>query len=101
MLNVWVDGIQVSELGPGAVVGERALLEGGRRTATLRAVTGCIIAVAGKDQIDRDSLASLAHQHHREDSGKGTGREAGPVRGAGRLLAAGNPAVAGGYCWGY
>ncbi len=68
VLSVWVDGTQVGELGPGAVVGERAVLEHGRRTATLRAVTDCVIAVAAKDQIDRDSLASLAELHHREDS---------------------------------
>ena len=68
MLSVWVDGTQVAELGPGAVVGERALLEGGRRTATLRAVTYCVIATAAKNQIDRESLASLAGMHHREDS---------------------------------
>ena len=67
VLSVWVDNTQVGELGPGAVVGERALLEQGRRTATLRAVTDCVIATAPKDQIDRDSLAGLAEQHHRED----------------------------------
>ena len=68
VLSVWVDGAQVAELGPGAVVGERALLEHGRRTATLRAVTDCVVATAAKDQIDRDSLESLAGMHHREDS---------------------------------
>jgi len=68
VLSVWVDGTQVAELGPGAVVGERALLEHGRRTATLRAVTDCVVATAAKDQIDRDSLESLAGMHHREDS---------------------------------
>jgi hypothetical protein len=67
VLSVWVDGTQVGELGPGAVIGERALLEHGRRTATLRAVTDCVIAVAAKDQIDSDSLARLAELHHRED----------------------------------
>ena len=36
---VEVDGEQVAEIGPGAVVGERAALEGGIRTATLRATT--------------------------------------------------------------
>jgi cyclic nucleotide-binding protein len=69
VLGVWVDGIQVGELGPGAVVGERALLEHGRRTATLRAVTNCVIATAARNQIDQESLASLARQHHREDPG--------------------------------
>jgi CRP-like cAMP-binding protein len=48
-------------------MGERALLEGGRRTATLRAVTECVVATAAKDQIDRGSLSSLAELHHRED----------------------------------
>ena len=67
VLSVWVDGTQVGELGPGTVVGERAVLEGGRRTATLRAVTDCVIATAARDQIDRGSLASLAEGHHRED----------------------------------
>jgi len=67
LLSVWVDGAQVAELGPGAVIGERALLADGRRTATLRAVTACVIATAAKDQIDQDSLASLAGLHHRED----------------------------------
>ena len=50
-------------------MGERALLEQGRRTATLRAVTGCVIATATADQIDRDSLAGLAELHRREDAG--------------------------------
>ena len=68
VLSVTVDGTQLGELGPGAVVGERALLEHGRRTATLRAVTGCVIATAASNQIDRDSLASLAEHHHREDT---------------------------------
>jgi CRP-like cAMP-binding protein len=67
VLSIWVDGTQIGELGPGAVVGERALIEGDRRTATLRAVTGCIIATAAKDQIDHGSLANLAELHHRED----------------------------------
>jgi hypothetical protein len=67
VLSVSVDGAQVGELGPGAVMGERALLEGGRRTATLRAVTDCVIATAANDQIDRGSLSSLAELHHRED----------------------------------
>jgi hypothetical protein len=67
VLSVAVDGTPIGELGPGAVVGERALLEHGRRTATLRAATGCVIATAARDQIDRDSLATLAERHHRED----------------------------------
>ena len=34
-----VDGEEVAEIGPGAILGERAVLEGGKRTATLRART--------------------------------------------------------------
>ena len=64
MLRVWVDN---SEPGPGAVVGEPALLKDGRRTTTLRAVTGCVIAAAAH-QIDRGVLVRLAEQHHREEA---------------------------------
>ena len=46
VLRVEVDGEPVAELGPGALLGERAVLEGGRRTATLVAVTPCKVAVA-------------------------------------------------------
>jgi hypothetical protein len=42
----------------------------GRRSATLRTVTRCVIATAAKDQIDRHSLASLAGLHHGEDRGR-------------------------------
>ena len=68
LIVVSVDGTDLGELGPGAVIGERAILEGGRRTATVRAVTPCLVAVAGKHQIDRGNLARLAEYHHREDA---------------------------------
>jgi Cyclic nucleotide-binding domain len=60
LLAVEIDGATVAELGPGAVIGEIALLEGGRRTATLRAVTGCRVAAVPGHRIDRDALAELA-----------------------------------------
>jgi hypothetical protein len=60
LLAVEIDGRVVTELGPGAVVGELALLAGGRRTATLRAVTVCRVAAVPGDRIDRASLAELA-----------------------------------------
>lgn len=41
-----VDGKVVAEIGPGAILGERAGLDGGRRTATMRAVTPCRVAIA-------------------------------------------------------
>ena len=60
VLAVEIDGEEVAEIGPGAIVGERALLEGGTRTATLRARTACRIAVIPGDLIDRQELEDLA-----------------------------------------
>jgi CRP-like cAMP-binding protein len=68
LIGVSVDGKDLGELGPGAVIGERAILEGGRRTATVRAATPCLVAVAARHQIDTDSLPRLAVYHHREDA---------------------------------
>ena len=68
ILEVVVDGDKLADLGPGAIVGERAVLEGGRRTASLQAVTDCTVAVATAGQIDRDKLAVVSVGHHREDS---------------------------------
>jgi hypothetical protein len=67
VLAVEIDGTAVTELGPGAIVGEMALLEGGRRTATLRAVTPCRIAVVADDQLDRDALAEVAKNRREPD----------------------------------
>jgi CRP-like cAMP-binding protein len=62
VLAVEQDGHQVAEVGPGAILGEMALLEGGRRTATLRAVTRCRVAVVPGDRVDRDALAEVARR---------------------------------------
>ena len=59
VLRVEVDGKPVAEVGPGAILGEMALLHEGRRTATLRAVTPCRVAVVPKDHIDRQTLEEL------------------------------------------
>ena len=67
VLAVEVDGEPVAEVGPGAILGERAVLEGGRRTSTLRAVTRCKMAVAGADDVDRAALAEVAGGHRREE----------------------------------
>ena len=67
VLSVDVDGELLGELGPGAILGERALLEEGRRTATLRAVAKARVAVASADQIDRDALIELSGGHRREE----------------------------------
>jgi hypothetical protein len=66
VLQVDVDGKVVGELGPGAILGERALLEGGRRTATLRALTKCTVAVAAAENVNRAALEELAKTHRRE-----------------------------------
>lgn len=68
VLVVEVDGTQVAEVGPGAILGERAILEGGLRTATLRAVTPVKVAVASADQVDPAALAELGAGHRRETS---------------------------------
>ena len=68
---VEVDGQPLAEIGPGAVVGERAILEGGVRTSTLRGVTPLRVAVARRDAIDVDKLRALAETHHREDQPMG------------------------------
>jgi hypothetical protein len=60
VLGVEIDGDEVAEIGPGAVLGERAVLEGGRRTATLRARTRCRVAVVPVELLDRGSLERLA-----------------------------------------
>ena len=60
VLAVEVDGEEVAEVGPGALVGERALLEGGTRKATLRATTRSRVAVVPGDAVDRDALEELA-----------------------------------------
>ncbi len=60
VLVVVVDGEEVAEIGPGAIVGERAALEGGKRTATLNARTRCRVAVIPAELIDRQELEDLA-----------------------------------------
>jgi len=70
VLVVEVDGNPLAELGPGAILGERAVLEGGRRTSTLRAVTKCRVAVARGDQLDRNALEQISQGHRREEETK-------------------------------
>ena len=67
ILSVDVDGRELAELGPGAVVGERAILEGGTRTATLRAVTKVKVVTAPAEAVDRQALEALTAIHRRED----------------------------------
>lgn len=66
-LAVEVDGKRITQVGPGAVLGERAVLEGGLRTSTLVATTAVRLAVAPVDAIDMDRLRALADLHRHED----------------------------------
>jgi hypothetical protein len=66
VLSVEVDGEPVAQVGPGALLGERALLEGGKRMATLRAATPARVAVVPADAIDEAALPELAAAHKRE-----------------------------------
>jgi hypothetical protein len=60
VLAVVVDGDEVGEIGPGAIVGELASLEDGRRTATLTARTPCRVAVIPAELIDLQEKEDLA-----------------------------------------
>ena len=63
---VEVDERPVAEIGPGAVVGERAALVNGTRTATLWARTAGRVASVPHDALDPQALGSLAATHRRE-----------------------------------
>jgi hypothetical protein len=49
-------------------MGERAVLEQGLRTATLRAATDCVVAATNAGNVDRGRLEELERLHHREDA---------------------------------
>ena len=68
VLGVEREGKRLAEYGPGAMLGERAHLEGGTRSSTLVAVTNCRVASVEADQLDRTALDELAKGHRREDS---------------------------------
>ena len=63
VLRVEQGGERVAEFGPGAVLGERAGIEGGTRTSTLVAVTDSRVAVVAHTTMDRDQLQELARGH--------------------------------------
>ena len=66
--EVRVNGNVVGEAGPGTVVGERASLEDGQRTADLRAVTDARVAQAAAGSLSVEQLSDLAQGHHREEA---------------------------------
>ncbi|HKX74119.1 MAG TPA: cyclic nucleotide-binding domain-containing protein [Acidimicrobiia bacterium] len=61
--EVSIDGEVVALAGPGAILGERAALEGGIRTATVTAQTPVRVAVSEAVNLDRDALREVAAQH--------------------------------------
>ena len=69
--EVRVNGQVAGQVGPGTVVGERASLEDGRRTADLRALTQVRVAETAPGVFTAEQLAELAQGHHREDSAAG------------------------------
>jgi CRP-like cAMP-binding protein len=60
------DRFRLAEYGPGALLGERAHLEGGLRTSTLVAVTPCRVASVEASQLERGALHELSKGHRRE-----------------------------------
>jgi len=71
IFTVAVDGAPIAEVGPGAVVGERAAREGGTRTATLTASTPARVAVTTSDQLSEEDLIALSLGHEREAKMRG------------------------------
>jgi CRP-like cAMP-binding protein len=71
VLRIDVDGERVAEYGPGALLGERAHLEGGARTSSIAAVTNARVASVPAESLDRSSLEELSTGHRREDTGAG------------------------------
>ena len=67
ILRVDVDGKALADIGPGSVLGERAGLEAGHRTASLTPVTRCTVAVVSSGFVNTRALEQLAQTHHRED----------------------------------
>jgi CRP-like cAMP-binding protein len=60
VLAAEVDGEDVAEFGPGTIVGERAVLEEGRRTASLRARTAARVVAFPAEALHVETLATLA-----------------------------------------
>ncbi|HEV2901828.1 MAG TPA: cyclic nucleotide-binding domain-containing protein [Gaiellaceae bacterium] len=68
VLDVEVDGEIVAEVGPGAIVGERASIEGGMRSSTLRAASKVRAVEIPASALDMGEIAALASSHRREMS---------------------------------
>jgi hypothetical protein len=60
VIQVIHDGQVINQIGPGAILGEMALVDNARRNATLRAATHCRVAVMPGQHLDRQALAQVA-----------------------------------------
>ncbi len=69
LVEIEVDGTVVAESGPGSVLGERAFLEEGLRTATVRAVSKVKAAGCGPETFGPEVLTELKAMHQRELDG--------------------------------
>jgi Cyclic nucleotide-binding domain len=67
VLRVEENGTRLAEYGPGALLGERAHLEGGERTSTLVAVTPCRVASVEASALDREALHEISKGHRRTE----------------------------------
>jgi hypothetical protein len=70
VVRVEHDGERLAEYGPGAILGERAHLEGGIRTSSNVAVTKCRVALVEAEHFDQGSLTELSEGHRREDQAR-------------------------------
>ena len=60
LVDVEVDGEEVAELGPGTLIGELALLEGGKRTASVFATAPVRAVVVPPEAVAQSALEELA-----------------------------------------
>jgi CRP-like cAMP-binding protein len=67
VVRAHVGGRRLADYGPGSIHGERALLEGGLRTATITTVSPAMVAIVPADGIDPAVLAELREGHRREE----------------------------------
>lgn len=81
IIRVDRDGEPLAEYGPGALLGERAHLEGGTRTSSLVTITPCRLAFVPATQFNRSALVELSGGHRREEAAPADlrGRPAAPI----------------------
>src|SRR5580765_4780361 len=66
IVDVEVDGEEVAELGPGALIGEMALLGEGKRTASVYATTPTRVVVVPPEAVSQSALEELAAGRQRD-----------------------------------